>query len=73
MDAELAVAAHKRQREAQVEQWRLEQLRSGGAVKNSNFQPLVGVWREKVMRFVTALSGVGVVVVVGFAAVDVHW
>ena len=35
-------------------------------------------WREKVRRLVAALSGVGVVVVgvvvvVGFAAVDVHW
>mmetsp|Transcript_8244 Transcript_8244/g.30403 ORF Transcript_8244/g.30403 Transcript_8244/m.30403 type:complete len:623 (+) Transcript_8244:38-1906(+) len=50
LDPELAVKAHKRQREDAVEAWRLDQLRSGNTSKNSNFQPLLGDWRERVKK-----------------------
>ncbi|KAK3200150.1 hypothetical protein Dsin_023565 [Dipteronia sinensis] len=38
----------KRQRE--IEQWRAQQIASGEAKDNANFQPLGGDWREKVKR-----------------------
>ncbi|MBA0625475.1 hypothetical protein Godav_010666 [Gossypium davidsonii] len=38
----------KRQRE--IEEWRAQQLASGEAKDNANFQPLGGDWREKVKR-----------------------
>ncbi|GLT79542.1 hypothetical protein SLA2020_510270 [Shorea laevis] len=38
----------KRQRE--IEEWRAQQIASGEAKDNANFQPLGGDWREKVKR-----------------------
>lgn len=38
----------KRQRE--IEEWRAQQIASGEAKVNANFQPLGGDWRERVKR-----------------------
>ena len=35
---------------ALIEQWRAEQIASGEAKANANFQPLGGDWRERVKR-----------------------
>ncbi|GBG72434.1 hypothetical protein CBR_g12012 [Chara braunii] len=44
--------ALERKREKEIEEWRRQQLASGEALENSNFQPLGGVldWRERVKR-----------------------
>ncbi|KAH9313184.1 hypothetical protein KI387_028219 [Taxus chinensis] len=44
----LEVLEKKRQRE--IEEWRMQQLASGEAHDNANFQPLGGDWRERVKR-----------------------
>ncbi|XP_007020416.2 PREDICTED: uncharacterized protein LOC18593232 isoform X1 [Theobroma cacao] len=43
-----AMLERKRQRE--IEEWRAQQIASGEAKDNANFQPLGGDWREKVKR-----------------------
>ncbi|GMH36316.1 hypothetical protein BSKO_04184 [Bryopsis sp. KO-2023] len=42
--------AVERKRVAEMEEWRLNQLRSGEAENNANFQPLKGDWRARVKR-----------------------
>ncbi|XP_057833973.1 uncharacterized protein LOC131044633 isoform X2 [Cryptomeria japonica] len=44
----LEVLEKKRQRE--IEEWRMQQIASGEAQDNANFQPLGGDWRERVKR-----------------------
>ncbi|KAK9673717.1 hypothetical protein RND81_12G185400 [Saponaria officinalis] len=44
----LEILERKRQRE--IEDWRAQQIASGEAKENANFQPLGGNWRERVKR-----------------------
>jgi len=44
------VVAQKKKREREIEEWRFQQLATGEADGNANFQPLNGDWREKVKR-----------------------
>ncbi|CAI9088169.1 OLC1v1022425C2 [Oldenlandia corymbosa var. corymbosa] len=44
----LEILERKRQRE--IEEWRKQQIASGEAKDNANFQPLGGDWRERVKR-----------------------
>eukprot|EP00850_Spirogloea_muscicola_P014131 SM000099S25237 [mRNA] locus=s99:475120:480131:+ [translate_table: standard] len=34
----------------ELEEWRRQQLASGGALENANFQPVAGDWRERVQK-----------------------
>ncbi|KAL4856864.1 hypothetical protein ACK3TF_002911 [Chlorella vulgaris] len=43
-------AASSAQRRRGAEEWRLQQLRSGAADGNSNFQPVLGDWRHRVQQ-----------------------
>lgn len=40
----------ERKRQREIEEWRAQQIASGEAKDNANFQPLGGDWREKVKR-----------------------
>ncbi|GFP89108.1 hypothetical protein PHJA_001054500 [Phtheirospermum japonicum] len=40
----------ERKRKREIEQWRAQQIASGEAKDNANFQPLGGDWRERVKR-----------------------
>eukprot|EP00262_Sarcandra_glabra_P001736 TRINITY_DN11886_c0_g1_i1.p1 TRINITY_DN11886_c0_g1~~TRINITY_DN11886_c0_g1_i1.p1 ORF type:complete len:210 (+),score=45.40 TRINITY_DN11886_c0_g1_i1:207-836(+) len=40
----------EKKRQKQIEQWRAQQITSGEARDNANFQPLGGDWRERVKR-----------------------
>lgn len=41
---------HAAKSEAQIQQWRKEQITSGQAAKNPNFQEIKGDWRERVRK-----------------------
>ncbi|XP_074303407.1 uncharacterized protein LOC141637903 isoform X2 [Silene latifolia] len=47
-ESPLEILEKKRQRE--IEDWRAQQIASGEAKENANFQPLGGNWRERVKR-----------------------
>ncbi|XP_068637195.1 uncharacterized protein [Aristolochia californica] len=40
----------EKKRQKEIEKWRAQQIASGGALDNANFQPLGGDWRERVKR-----------------------
>eukprot|EP00252_Welwitschia_mirabilis_P012521 TRINITY_DN2761_c0_g1_i7.p1 TRINITY_DN2761_c0_g1~~TRINITY_DN2761_c0_g1_i7.p1 ORF type:complete len:980 (+),score=279.61 TRINITY_DN2761_c0_g1_i7:376-2940(+) len=45
-----AVQYLEKKRQREIEEWRMQQIASGEAKDNANFQPLGGDWREKVKR-----------------------
>eukprot|EP00850_Spirogloea_muscicola_P021361 SM000246S08204 [mRNA] locus=s246:179826:184215:+ [translate_table: standard] len=44
------VEAREIKRLKELEEWRRQQLASGGALENANFQPVAGDWRERVQK-----------------------
>ncbi|KAK4779155.1 hypothetical protein SAY86_006683 [Trapa natans] len=49
-EATAALAALERKRKREIEEWHAQQIFSGEAKENANFQPLGGDWRERVKR-----------------------
>ncbi|KAL6513950.1 hypothetical protein OROHE_019406 [Orobanche hederae] len=49
-EAEDAYEILERKRQREIEEWRAQQIASGEARDNANFQPLGGDWRERVKR-----------------------
>ncbi|PIA26405.1 hypothetical protein AQUCO_09300005v1 [Aquilegia coerulea] len=49
----------ERKRQREIEAWRAQQIASGEAKDNANFQPLGGDWRERVKKRRRAKSSIG--------------
>ncbi|KAI3417060.1 uncharacterized protein J3R85_014799 [Psidium guajava] len=49
-EAKTALALLEKKRQREIEEWRAQQIASGEAKENANFQPLGGDWRERVKR-----------------------
>ncbi|KAF3616181.1 hypothetical protein FXO38_34701 [Capsicum annuum] len=49
-ERESALEKLERKRQREIEEWRAQQMASGEAKDNANFQPLGGDWRERVKR-----------------------
>ncbi|GJS44007.1 formin-binding protein 4 isoform X3 [Tanacetum coccineum] len=49
-EPEDALEALEKKRQREIEQWRAQQIATGEAKDNANFQPLGGDWRERVRR-----------------------
>ncbi|XP_076882586.1 uncharacterized protein LOC143531088 isoform X2 [Bidens hawaiensis] len=49
-EPENALEVLKKKRQREIEQWHAQQIASGEAKDNANFQPLGGDWRERVRR-----------------------
>eukprot|EP01018_Ginkgo_biloba_P025196 Gb_00628 [translate_table: standard] len=47
---EAAYESLEKKRQREIEEWRMQQIASGEAQDNANFQPLGGDWRERVKR-----------------------
>ncbi|XP_023728363.1 uncharacterized protein LOC111876068 isoform X1 [Lactuca sativa] len=49
-EPENALEALEKKKQREIEQWRAQQIATGEAKDNANFQPLGGDWRERVRR-----------------------
>ncbi|XP_030511706.1 uncharacterized protein LOC115726122 isoform X3 [Rhodamnia argentea] len=49
-EAKTALALLEKKRQREIEEWHAQQIASGEAKVNANFQPLGGDWRERVKR-----------------------
>ncbi|KAI3510191.1 hypothetical protein L1887_25722 [Cichorium endivia] len=49
-EPENALEALEKKKQREIEQWRAQQIATGEAKENANFQPLGGDWRERVRR-----------------------
>ncbi|KAI4388571.1 hypothetical protein MLD38_000888 [Melastoma candidum] len=49
-EAKIALTMLEKKRQREIEEWRAQQIASGEAKDNANFQPLGGDWRERVKR-----------------------
>ncbi|OWM85897.1 hypothetical protein CDL15_Pgr012147 [Punica granatum] len=49
-EAKSALAMLEKKRQREIEEWHAQQIASGEAKDNANFQPLGGDWRERVKR-----------------------
>lgn len=49
-ESENAIEVLEKKRRREIEEWRMQQIASGEAQDNANFQPLGGDWRERVKR-----------------------
>lgn len=49
-ESENAIEVLEKKRQREIDEWRMQQIASGEAQDNANFQPLGGDWRDRVKR-----------------------